>query len=212
MKSFVKALLVLAVLFSVLLSHSAFAKSLIAFQHKWAMANYEVSGDTQAAAFETLIGEINAAVATDPDNAELLIWKAIIESTYAGKASVLTALGLVKSARNALEQSLEIDPMALNGSAYTSLGALYYQVPSWPIAFGSSKKARQNLLKAIEVNPNGIDSNYFYGAFLAEEKEYDEARVALQKALLAPARPGREIADKGRREEITALLGQIDNR
>ena len=105
---------------------------------------------------------------------------------------------------------MEIDPMALNGSAYTSLGALYYQVPSWPIAFGSSKKARRFLEKAIEINPNGIDSNYFYGDFLMGEKDYVSARLALKKAMEAPARPGRELADSGRRAEIGKLRRQLD--
>ena len=96
--------------------------------------------------------------------------------------------------------------MALNGSAYTSLGALYYQVPGWHIAFGNNKKARKYLMKAVSVNPNGIDSNYFYGDFLIQEKEFREASKVLRKALTAKARPGREIADKGRRQEINSLL------
>ncbi len=74
--------------------------------------------------------------------------------------------------------------MALQGSAYTSLGALYYQVPGWPIAFGNDKKARQLLDKAILVNPGGLDSNYFYGDFLVHEKQYERASVVLNKALL----------------------------
>ena len=127
-------------------------------------------------------------------------------------AGGLDALGLVKSARSALEAALETNPDALDGSAFTSLGALYYQVPPWPIAFGSNKKARRYLEKAIEINPDGIDSNYFYGAFLIEEKEYVAARQVLQKAMQAPARADRPIADKGRRAEIQALLTDLSTR
>ena len=189
--------------------NTVYAADIAALQSRWAEANYEITGDDQAAAFESLIADVNAAVAADPGNPDLLIWKAIIESTYAGKTSGLSALSLVKSARSALEDAMEIDPMALNGSAYTSLGALYYQVPPWPIAFGSSKKARQYLEKALEINPDGIDSNYFYGAFMVEEQEYDAAKRALEKALQAPDRPDRPIADRGRREEIRSLLNRI---
>lgn len=189
--------------------NTVYAADIAAFQSRWAEANYEITGDDQAAAFESLIADVNAAVAAEPGNPDLLIWKAIIESTYAGKTSGLSALSLVKSARSALEDAMEIDPMALNGSAYTSLGALYYQVPPWPIAFGSSKKARQYLEKALEINPDGIDSNYFYGAFMVEEQEYDAAKRALEKALQAPDRPDRPIADRGRREEIRSLLSRI---
>ncbi|MBT7799032.1 MAG: hypothetical protein HN556_19330 [Gammaproteobacteria bacterium] len=204
-----KQLMTLFILLSVCSSGFA-ATSVSALQKDWAITNYELQGDEQVQSFEQLIETAASAVAMEPSNAELLIWKAIIESTYAGKASSLTALRLVKAARADLEAAMEIDPMALDGSAYTSLGALYYQVPSWPIAFGSSKKARKLLEKAIEVNPDGIDSNYFYGAFLVEEKDYDSARQALMKAMQAPARPGRELADSGRRAEITELLNQLD--
>jgi tetratricopeptide (TPR) repeat protein len=204
-----KHLVTLFILLSVCSSGFA-ATSVPQLQKEWAVANYELQSDEQEQAFEQLIEKASNAVAMEPNNAELLIWKAIIQSTYAGKASGFSALGLVKAARADLEAAMEIDPMALNGSAYTSLGALYYQVPSWPIAFGSSKKARKLLEKAIEVNPDGIDSNYFYGAFLVDEKEYDSARQALTKAMEAPARQGRELADSGRRAEIRELLSQLD--
>tara|TARA_B110000285_G_scaffold35318_2_gene37907 strand:- start:8467 stop:9090 length:624 start_codon:yes stop_codon:yes gene_type:complete len=204
-----KQLVTLCILLSVC-SPGLAATSVLQLQKDWALANYALQRDEQVQAFEQLIDQASNAVAMKPDSAELLIWKAIIESTYAGKTSGLTSLRLIKSARAGLEEAMEIDPMALNGSAYTSLGALYYQVPSWPIAFGSSKKARRFLEKAIEINPNGIDSNYFYGDFLMGEKDYVSARLALKKAMEAPARPGRELADSGRRAEIGKLRRQLD--
>ncbi len=211
-----KILTALVFILSTTLSGSAFADlpgvattDLLSIQDRWAIANYEATGDRQVTLFESLIADANAASASDPKNAELLIWKAIVESTYAGKTSGLSALSLVKSAKAALEKAIEINDLALSGSAYTSLGALYYQVPSWPIAFGSDKKARQYLTRALEINPDGIDSNYFYAAFLIEEKEFGEAQNALEKALAAPDRPGRTLADSGRRAEIRALLKTI---
>lgn len=158
-----------------------------------------------------MIAEAEAAVAAQPKNPELLIWEAILKSTYAGKASGLSALSLVKGARSALEKALSLDDMAMQGSAYTSLGALYYQVPGWPIAFGSDKKARQMLEKAVQLNPAGIDSNYFYGDFLLQKKEYGAAKVAFEKALAAPDRPGRTLADSGRRGEIRSRLANIES-
>ncbi len=181
-------------------------------QKRWAVANYQLAGDEQEAAFIQLIDDAEVAVSENAGKAEFLIWKAIIESTWAGKTSGLYALGLVKSAKSGLEQALELDPMAMQGSAYTSLGALYYQVPGWPIAFGSSKKAEKLLKKALDINPEGIDSNYFYGAFMMEEKEWSEAKSALERALSAPARPDRPVADAGRREEIKVLLQELSTR
>jgi len=177
----------------------------------WAVANYELDGDNQAARFEALIIEAEAAVEANPKDPELLIWQGILKSTYAGKASGLSALSLVKGARSSFEKALSIDDMAMQGSAYTSLGALYYQVPGWPIAFGSDKKARQMLEKAVQLNPAGIDSNYFHGDFLLQQKEYGAAKVAFEKALAAPDRLGRTLADSGRRGEIRSRLANIES-
>jgi Tfp pilus assembly protein PilF len=86
---------------------------------------------------------------------------------------------------------------------------LYYSVPGWPIGFGDDKKARELLRKGLQVNPNGIDPNYFYGDFLQAQGDWKGATAALEKALAAPARPGREAADQGRRKEATALLTKV---
>jgi Tfp pilus assembly protein PilF len=101
---------------------------------------------------------------------------------------------------------MEIDPNALQGSAYTSLGTLYFKVPGWPVGFGDDDKAEELLKKALVINPDGIDPNYFYGDYLLEQKRYAEAEQALLKAQQAPARPERPLADAGRQEEIQVAL------
>ena len=101
---------------------------------------------------------------------------------------------------------MAVDDTAMHGSAYASLGSLYLKVPGWPLGFGSDKKAVQLLEKALEIDPDGIDSNYFYADYLMHEKEYGEAERYLLKAQSAAPRPGRPIADEGRRKEILAAL------
>jgi tetratricopeptide (TPR) repeat protein len=115
----------------------------------------------------------------------------------------------VKEAKKALEQALAIDARALQGSAYTSLGSLYYQVPGWPIGFGDDDKARDLLHKGLAINPDGIDPNYFLGDYLYRKGDYDAARQALARALEAPPRPERLLADQGRRKEIESLLAAM---
>ncbi|MEE4249569.1 MAG: hypothetical protein V2I38_03185, partial [Alcanivoracaceae bacterium] len=102
-------------------------------QRDWAVANYELSGDEQESALLVLVKTTEAAVkASSKKDAPLLIWDGIVKSTLAGKQGGFGALSLVKASRKSLEQALDLDPDALDGSAYTSLGALYYQVPGWP--------------------------------------------------------------------------------
>ncbi len=181
-------------------------------QKEWAIANYETDDSKTEKAFEELTIKAEAAVKAFPDKAEPLIWNAIIVSSDAGKNGGLGALGKVKKARELLLQAEKINPDALHGSVYTSLGTLYYQVPGWPIGFGDDEQAEKYLKKALAMNPDGIVPNYFYGDFMIEEGKYDEARKYLKKALNAPDRPARPIADKGRRAEIKAKLEKIKDK
>jgi tetratricopeptide (TPR) repeat protein len=184
------------------------ALELSQIQQQWASAKYQQTGDQQEQTFAELVKTAQAAAKTNPNDARYLIWEGIIRATYAGSVGGLDALDEVETAKGLFEQALKQDDKALDGSAYTSLGSLYYQVPGWPLGFGSDKKAREYLLKGLAVNPDGIDSNYFYGDFLLQQKEYTKAVAVLEKALLAAPRPGREDADAGRRQEIEQALGK----
>lgn len=108
-----------------------------------------------------------------------------------------------------VEQAEQLSPAALNGSAYTSLGSLYYKVSGWPIGFGDNKKAKEYLLKALQISPDGIDSNYFYADYLYDKGQYAEALKALEKAMKAPARADRPLADQGRQQEIQELVMKV---
>lgn len=178
-------------------------------QQRWAQIQYQLPEDDKEKAFEALAKEAETFVADYPGRAEPLIWQGIVLSTYAGAKGGLGALGLVKEARASLEAALKIAPEALDGSAYTSLGSLYYQVPGWPLGFGDDEMARKYLQKSLAINPDGIDANYFFGDFLAEQDEPQRARVYLEKVLAAPPRPGREVADAGRRAEAKARLDSL---
>jgi tetratricopeptide (TPR) repeat protein len=189
---------------------AAFSAELLSLQQAWAKTNYETpAGDARERAFEALEKRAETFTHQNTGRPEALIWEGIIESSYAGAKGGLGALGLCKEARGNLEAALKIDPKALDGSAYTSLGTLYYKVPGFPVGFGDHDKARKLLRKALELNPNGIDPNYFYGEFLYEEGEYAQALQYLDKAAKAAPRPGRELADKGRRAEIATLTAKV---
>jgi tetratricopeptide (TPR) repeat protein len=182
-------------------------------QKNWAEINYTITNEEEKEEKLAKLGaEADAVVLKYPQYAEPKIWDAIITSTEAGVKGGLGALGLVKKSKKLLEEAQAINPNALDGSAYTSLGSLYYKVPGWPIGFGSDKKAKENLEKALQINPNGIDPNYFYGEFLYEEGEYQRSYQILKKALNAPARADRPLADKGRKGEIMSLLAKVEKK
>lgn len=175
-------------------------------QHEWAHIQYQMPEDGREKALLALSKRAEQLTEKEPRCAECWIWAGIIRSSYAGAKGGLGALGEAKKARTYLERALTIDPAAQDGSAYTSLGTLYYQVPGWPIGFGNDKKAETMLKKALEYNPNGIDPNYFWGDYLMRHKRYREALAAFHKAAQAADRPNRPLADAGRRKEIQAAI------
>ena len=176
---------------------------------RWAQINYQLPKPPREAAFEELLHQSEKIRQATPRDAAALIWEGIVLSSLAGEKGGMGALGLVKRARADFEAAIKLDAGALDGAAYTSLGALYYQVPGWPLGFGDDAAARTMLRKGLAIDPDGIDANYFYADFLRDQKDWAGARTAFQKALAAPARPGREVADAGRRQEAQAKLKDV---
>ncbi len=185
------------------------ATELLAIQHAWDKANYETTDvAAKKSSFEALTARAERFVRNHPDRAEPLVWQGIVLSTYAGVKGGLGALSLAKESRDSLLAAVKLNGDVLNGSAYTSLGALYYKVPRWPVGFGDHDKAAEYLRKALALNPDGIDPNYFYGELMFEEGDYAQALRYLRKAVAAPLRPERPLADSGRRGEINALIAR----
>jgi tetratricopeptide (TPR) repeat protein len=186
------------------------AQVLSQLQDEWARIKYRTPDQAaQERAIEQLSARAEEAAKAYPSSPEIKVWQAIIIATRAGINGGLGALGDAKQAKALLEQVESTAPDVLNGSVYTSLASLYYKVPGWPIGFGNNEKAEAYLKKALSVNPEGIDPNFFYGDYEYERGHYDLARQYLKKAINAPTRPGREIADTGRRKEAQDLLEKM---
>ena len=185
------------------------ATSVNQVRDRWAQINYQLPKPQREAAFEELLHQSEKIRQATPRDAAALIWEGIVLSSLAGEKGGMGALGLVKRARADFEAAIKLDAGALDGAAYTSLGALYYQVPGWPLGFGDDAAARTMLRKGLAIDPDGIDANYFYADFLRDQKDWAGARTAFQKALAAPARPGRDVADAGRRQEAQAKLKEV---
>jgi len=178
-------------------------------QRDWEVIRYQTPQAEREKRFEALSAKAHKVTETYPGRSEPLIWEGIIVSSWASEKGGIGALSLVKQAKADYEQALQIDAKALDGSAYNSLGVLYYKVPGWPLGFGDKAKAKELLQKALAINPQGIDPNFFYAELLVETQHANEAMPYLEKALQAPPRPGRQIADSGRREEVRALMAKI---
>ena len=179
-------------------------------QAGWARASYKTSGKSaKLNALHRLEKQAASLTAAHRHRGEPKVWEAIILATDAGISGGFSALGKVKKARRLLLASLKNTTNTMKQSALTSLGSLYYQVPGWPIAFGDNAKAEKYLKRALRINPRAIDPNYFYGDYLQRRGRKARARKYLKRALNAPARPGRTLADAGRRRTARKLLKKL---
>jgi tetratricopeptide (TPR) repeat protein len=179
-------------------------------QTQWAEIKYKAPEKQQVELYHALAQQSRKIVEANPGMAEALIWEGIVLSSEAGARSGLSGLSLAKEARQRLDEALKQNDSALSGSAYTSLASLYAKVPGWPIGFGDKEKAEEYFKKSLAINPDGIDPNFFYGDYLISRDRFAEARRHLETALKAPPRPGRELADSGRRQEIRELLDKLN--
>lgn len=186
---------------------STFAGDLLSIQHEFDTASFSgLDKDERAAAFEALV--VHAAEFSEryPARAEALAWNGIVLSSYAGEVSAFGAMKYAKAARKALHAAESIAPQVLDGGLYASLGALYSKVPGGFVGFGDDELAAEYFEKALAVDPDNIDSNFFYGEFLLDQERFENAVAVLDRALEAPEVSARPLFDAGRREAIRELL------
>jgi len=160
---------------------------------QWTHIRFNLPKTEQAEAYKPLLDLTRDLLKRYPARAEANFWQALMMLNHAEFENKVEALDAVYEARNLLNKVIALDPLFEEGSAYVILGALYYRVPGWPIGFGDMDKADKLLKKALEINPSGIDANYFYGDFLLSQNQFQQAGDYFNKALAAPIQPGREL-------------------
>jgi len=177
-------------------------------ESEWAQIYYSVAKEQQGDAYTQLLTEINAYNRQYPDQAELIIQQAIVVASNAEYSDPVTALSAIYEARDLLLHAIALNPTASEGAAYVMLGSLYYQVPAWPIAYGDNAQAKAYLEKALAINPNGIDANYFYADFLRRQGNPKEALSYFYRALNLPVRENHIFADTQLQIQAEQLINQ----
>ncbi|MFP4660644.1 MAG: tetratricopeptide repeat protein [Halanaerobiales bacterium] len=121
------------------------------------------------------------AIELDPENSYAYYYKAALMGQIGLNRGILSSLSKVKPMRDALEKSLEFNPDF--APAYDVLAALYQSVPGWPISIGNKKKALENRIKCVELEP----ANFTYQVSLYElykdMNKTEEAREMLMDFL-----------------------------
>ncbi|MGO2132314.1 MAG: hypothetical protein ACTH3D_05355 [Halomonas sp.] len=176
---------------------------------RWEHITTAMDKSSREQALESLAAEATALVEANPGNSDLLIIDGIVRASLAREVGGLGALGAAKQARKVLERAVEIDPDGHAGSAYVTLGALYDRAPGWPVAFGDSEIAEQMFQRALEIRPEGMDVNYYYAAFLADEGRNAEAIEHARRAEQGTPRADRQASDTALKNQARVLRQKL---
>jgi len=94
----------------------------------------------------------------------------------------LGALKLVDQMENALKRAVELDSKFDYAGPHRTLGLLYSDAPGWPMSIGSRSKAKQHLLKAVELAPDYPDNQISLIEFYISSGDLKNARSAVPDA------------------------------
>jgi tetratricopeptide (TPR) repeat protein len=188
------------------------SSSVQAIETEWASIYYKIPKNKQETAYDALLAKTDQFAEQFPKSPDLLFWQAVIMATNAELQDGFTALKGIHKARDLLLEAIKINPQTANGSAYVTLGTLYYMAPKWPIAFGDTERAEKMFKAALKINPASIDANYFYGDFLLANNQPKVAQQYFEKALSSPTRKEQAFADNKLKDEVKLALANTKNR
>jgi tetratricopeptide (TPR) repeat protein len=186
--------------------------SLKNIESEWASIYYGTPKSRQGPAYAQLLDKTTSLARQYPNTAEPFFWQAVLKATYAEQQDPFSALNAIREARDLLVKAIKINPQTMGGSAYVTLGTLYYMVPKWPVSFGDDDVAKQMLETALKINPDGIDANYFYGEFLLSHNKQNDAAIYLERASSAPARTEQLFADNQLKAQAKRALQNTQKR
>jgi tetratricopeptide (TPR) repeat protein len=175
----------------------------------WAKAYYEQPKDRQATVYNELLDKLAQLDKTHPNDAKIIYWQGLITASLAAHQNPVTALDAIHQVRDLLNKAIAINPKVMNGEAYVVLGTLYDKTPPWPIAFGDDALAKKMLQTALQINPNSVTNNYFYGEYLLDHDDNLAAKHYFEKALAVAERTEQPYPDHQLKRKAQLALAQL---
>lgn len=186
--------------------HSSVETTVRQWQDEWETVLYARPEEEHADRFRDLLTRLEVLEREHPGDAAPKVLRAMVLCTYAGTRIGIGTLDMIETARDLLQRAIALNPRALDGSAYITLGNLYQRLPGWPVSFGDNALARQYLETALKLFPDALDTNYFYGNFLLAQGDYAKAQHYLHKADTIPLPASAGVADRQLKQQVQAAL------
>lgn len=141
------------------------------------------------------------AVALKPNGAGGHLFYGILTGLKAEVSGIITGLKSKDVIKREMEKVIEIDPHYSDGDAYLALGQWYALVPFF--MGGSETKAKENLSKAVEVNPKRSMPHLALAEFYSRKLQNELALKEIEIVLSLPSEE--KIAFELRRDKAKAL-------
>lgn len=119
------------------------------------------------------------AIAIDSKNLPGNFWKASALGRQGLDIGKMKALGSARTIEKHFQAVLDNDEKYERATAHQGIGRLYFELPGWPISFGSNKKALEHLKKAVELQPDHLGHRVYYAQVLVKMGDKAEARKQL---------------------------------
>jgi tetratricopeptide (TPR) repeat protein len=191
---------------------TSFEETFQGLEDEWGEIFYHLQPDQQADKFKSLLPRVQELKLRNPQRAEPLILEAVVLCTLAASDWGISSLTRLSQARDLLVESIDLNPKAMDASAFITLGNLYFRLPGWPISYGDNQIARQYLEAAHKMFPDNLDSNYFLGDFWLREGNFDTALPYFEKADRAPIRYNQRLSDSKIKQELQSALSAARDR
>jgi hypothetical protein len=178
-------------------------------QDRWAEIKYRSPAKQQADLYNELSEKVRQISAANPNFPPALIWEGIVVSSEAGARGGLGGLSLAKDAKKVLEESLKLDEKSPQRLRLYQPRRALRQGSRLAAGLRRQEKSRGAFPQVPERQP-GRDRPELLLRRVPDRPGARRRRPQLSgKSAQAAPRPGRELADQGRRQEIQALLKQI---
>lgn len=148
-------------------------------------------------------------IAIDEDSLESNFWLAVNYGSYGQEKGIMKSLSLINPIKELAEKVIELDGTYFYGGAYRVLGRLYDKAPGFPFSIGNSKKAIENLEKAVEIGPKFYLNRLFLAEAYISNRNKTKAREQLEWILNAPLNKNHESEDEDYKRQAASLLEDL---
>jgi predicted Zn-dependent protease len=198
--------------FMMLFSFAAYAAPYQQIQEEWDLIKFKHENAPKAvriSEIEKLDKKTDKLLKKYSSSAELWALSGIIKTTKADLYRNWKSFALLQDAKARFEKSIQIDKKAMNAAANSSLAALYYKTPMWPLGFKDYNKAEKLLKDSLTMYPKDVEANYFYADYLIQIGQKEKAKPYFKYAVDYPIRKNRYEADLVRKVKLPEMYSKV---